>query len=48
MATVRGGNSFTCGAGTDGSARCWGLNIFGALGLGDTTRRLTPTIVTLP
>lgn len=45
--TVTAGLNHTCGLTADGIAYCWGRNTFGQLGvgLGDTTRRLTPVAV---
>ncbi len=42
---VSAGYSHTCGVRTDGSLWCWGGNVDGQLGLGDTTRRREPTRV---
>jgi alpha-tubulin suppressor-like RCC1 family protein len=43
--TVTAGLNHTCGLTADGLAYCWGRNTFGQLGVGDTTRRLTPVAV---
>jgi alpha-tubulin suppressor-like RCC1 family protein len=39
------GARHTCAIMVDRTLRCWGLNDFGQLGLGDTQNRLVPTIV---
>lgn len=39
------GSSHTCGLDASGAAWCWGLNSFGQLGTGDTTRSPVPTRV---
>jgi alpha-tubulin suppressor-like RCC1 family protein len=40
---VAAGFHFTCVRLDGGEVKCWGLNLEGQLGLGDTTRRLGPT-----
>jgi alpha-tubulin suppressor-like RCC1 family protein len=42
---VSGGDLHSCGVTTDNRAYCWGRNIFGALGDGTITDRLTPVAV---
>jgi alpha-tubulin suppressor-like RCC1 family protein len=42
---VSSGEQFALGIKTDGTLWSWGLNNLGQLGLGDTTRRLSPTQV---
>ncbi len=37
-----------CAISSDGTLRCWGMNVTGALGLGDETLRQYPTEVMLP
>ncbi len=44
---VSAGNSHTCAVLTDGSARCWGYNVYGQLGDGTTTNRSSPAAVDL-
>lgn len=39
---VSAGGRHTCGLTTDGVAYCWGSNIFGQLGDGTSTKRLSP------
>ena len=39
---IAGGHAHTCGLGLDGSAYCWGVNIQGELGTGDTLPSATP------
>jgi alpha-tubulin suppressor-like RCC1 family protein len=43
--SVSGGDYFTCALATDGRAQCWGINQYGELGDGTTTRRTTPVAV---
>ena len=38
------GNGFACAAFHDGSARCWGYNNYGQLGVGDTSSRTSPSL----
>ena len=45
VAQTVSGNGFTLARHTDGTVSAWGKNKFGELGLGDTTNRLTPTLV---
>ena len=40
--TLAGGHAHTCGLAFDGSAYCWGVNIHGELGTGDTLASATP------
>ncbi len=42
---VTGGSRHSCGILRDGTLWCWGVNVHGQLGLGDTMERLTPTRV---
>ncbi len=42
---VSAGDQHTCGVTTDHAVYCWGGNIFGQVGDGTTTDRLTPTRV---
>ncbi len=42
---VNGGGFHTCGVTTDARAFCWGVNLFGQLGDGTTSRRAVPTLV---
>ncbi len=46
FAAVSVGFIHSCGVTTAGDAYCWGLNLFGELGDGTTTQRLTPVAVT--
>src|SRR5207253_863820 len=39
------GTQHSCGVTTDDRAYCWGRNVFGELGDGTTTARLTPVAV---
>ena len=39
IAQLVGGNSHMCAVANDGAVKCWGLNAYGNLGLGDTDRR---------
>ncbi len=39
IAQLVGGNSHMCAVANDGAVKCWGLNAYGNLGLGDTNRR---------
>jgi alpha-tubulin suppressor-like RCC1 family protein len=43
---IAGGDAHTCGLGRDGSAYCWGVNIHGELGTGDTIPSSVPRKVT--
>src|SRR5262249_2915630 len=40
---LAGGNFFTCALLDDGTAKCWGANGSGQLGLGDVTLRASPS-----
>lgn len=42
---VAGGSRHTCGIREDSSLWCWGVNVHGQLGTGDTNDRATPTRV---
>jgi alpha-tubulin suppressor-like RCC1 family protein len=42
---VAAGYGFTCAVTTEGKAMCWGMNVRGELGLGDTKQRLRATEV---
>jgi len=42
FAAVRAGDRYTCGITAAGAAYCWGWNLYGQLGDGTTTDRLTP------
>lgn len=44
-ATVSTGQSHACGVRNSGTGQCWGQNLYGALGLGDTVDRNTPRTV---
>lgn len=46
--SLSGGYSHTCATTVDGRLFCWGDNGSGELGVGDTTRRTTPTLVAEP
>jgi len=48
IASVSAGDSFACAVLTDGTARCWGLNIFGKLGNNTTTQSKVPVTVVDP
>ena len=41
---IGSGDAHTCALLDDGTIKCWGNNIFGQLGDGTTTTRLTPTL----
>jgi len=43
--TVSAGSRYACGVTTVGAAYCWGENLFGQLGVGDTTDRSSPVPV---
>jgi alpha-tubulin suppressor-like RCC1 family protein len=43
--TEGSGVAHTCGVTTDGTAYCWGSNVYGQLGDGTTTPQATPTAV---
>lgn len=45
VARVDGGFGHTCAVSTEGFADCWGLNVSGQLGTGDTSDRHSPTAV---
>jgi alpha-tubulin suppressor-like RCC1 family protein len=44
--SITAGNVHTCALLQNGTAKCWGRNIYGQLGDGTTTTRSTPTTVT--
>jgi alpha-tubulin suppressor-like RCC1 family protein len=46
VASIELGDRSTCAILKDATVKCWGNNQNGQLGLGDTTRRTTPTTVT--
>ncbi len=48
VATVAAGGEHTCAIGFSGTLKCWGANVYGQLGDGTTTGRLTPTNVAGP
>lgn len=43
--SLAGGSRHTCGVRADGSLWCWGVNVHGQLGVGDTDDRSAPTRV---
>lgn len=43
--SLAGGSRHSCGIAEDGSLYCWGVNVHGQLGVGDTADRDTPTRV---
>src|SRR5207247_242978 len=45
FAAVSAGYAHACGVTTAGAAYCWGINYWGQLGDGDTTRRASPITV---
>ena len=45
FASLTAGGAHTCGATPEGAAHCWGMNLFGQLGDGTLTNRLTPVQV---
>ncbi|MEP7096628.1 MAG: Ig-like domain repeat protein [Dokdonella sp.] len=45
VSAVTAGHSHTCALTTSGAAKCWGYNIFGQLGDGTVTQRLTQVAV---
>jgi len=47
VAQIAAGLGYSCVALKDGSAKCFGKNNYGQLGLGDYTNRNTPTAVTM-
>src|SRR5207244_554717 len=46
VADVTAGDRHTCARKADGTAWCWGLNLSGQLGLGDTVNRTSPAQLT--
>lgn len=48
FASMSAGYANSCGLTTAGAAYCWGRNVFGELGDGTTTERLTPVAVAMP
>ena len=45
VSIIESGWWHTCALLTVGTVNCWGYNLYGQLGTGDTTNRLTPTAV---
>ena len=45
QASLSLGGYHTCGLLSDGTAKCWGFNLYGQLGDGSTTNRSTPVVV---
>jgi Regulator of chromosome condensation (RCC1) repeat len=45
IAGISAGSSHTCAVTSSGAVKCWGENVYGQVGDGTTTRRLTPTSV---
>ena len=45
VVAIAAGSSHTCAVLSGGGLRCWGSNLFGQLGTGDTMSKITPTTV---
>jgi alpha-tubulin suppressor-like RCC1 family protein len=45
FSTISAGGDHTCGTTSGGTAYCWGNNQNGQLGVGDTTQRTSPTVL---
>lgn len=45
VAAITGGNAHTCALTTAGEVKCWGMNVFGQLGTGNTDNHATPANV---
>ena len=45
VVALAAGDSHTCGLLTGGGVYCWGWNVVGQLGTGDTSDKVTPTAV---
>ena len=48
ISRITTGDDHTCAVTAAGEAYCWGWNLLGQLGVGDTLNRLAPTKVNLP